>query len=241
MKAREYCCCAIPIVNAGIYSTLIAQFVTALVIAILSVATPSIVGAATPSFAPLLLAIVCFVAAIIQVFGFIGVAREKPILFRRYTTLHGLISLIAFAVAAAWVIISATRHSTSKSNCLKNFFSDDTTETLADRLCDIFPWVDVGIMAALRDHEKYDALKNDSFPMNSPNDPWDSRPSTETPRSPQGYTHVRNESTVSTAEVLSQPQLQPKDSLSHDYYNYQLGRKATGSNRLQKPHSEANY
>jgi hypothetical protein len=59
----------------------------------------------------------------------------------------------AFSVAAVWVIISATRHSTSKSNCINNFFTkiDSTTPTAseADTLCDIFPWVDVGIMGGL--------------------------------------------------------------------------------------------
>jgi hypothetical protein len=93
MKPRDYCCCAIPIVNAGIYVTLVEQFTAGLVIGILSLATPSskhykvsdcfahpfsfisVVGAATPSFAPWILAIVCFVGAAIQVLGFIGVAK----------------------------------------------------------------------------------------------------------------------------------------------------------------------
>lgn len=40
MKPRDYCCCAIPIINAGIYITLTEQFVVALLVGILSVATP---------------------------------------------------------------------------------------------------------------------------------------------------------------------------------------------------------
>ncbi|KAG6888686.1 hypothetical protein C0995_006676 [Termitomyces sp. Mi166 len=267
MKPREYCCCAIPIVNAGIYTTLVTQLVLALVVAIVSVATPS--RAATPSFSAWVLAVVCFIAAAIQLLGFLGVAREKPTLFRRYVTLHILISLAAFAVAAAWTIISATRHSTSVSDCFKDFFPDDPKSTLGGKLCDIFPWVDVGIMGGLwavlavfqlylyvvlssysagqsRDHEKYDQLSNDSIPMNARNDPWDSRPSAETPRSPQGYTHVRNESVLSTADVMAQPQLQPKDSLSyHSEYQYQPSRKVSTAdgqiNRLQKPHYEDSY
>ncbi|KAH0590634.1 hypothetical protein J132_09888 [Termitomyces sp. J132] len=273
MKPREYCCCAIPIVNAGIYTTLVTQFVIALVVAIVSVATPSIVGAATPSFSASVLGAVCFVAAAIQSLGFIGVAREKPILFRRYVTLHVLISLVAFAIAAAWAIISAARHSTSKNNCLTDFFTEDMKSTLGQKLCDIIPWVDVGIMGGLwvilaifqlylfivlssysagqsRDHEKYDQLSNDTIPMNARNDPWDS--TTEAPRSPQRYTHVRNESTLSTADVLAQPQLQPNNSLSHHSdYQYQPSRKtSTGgtgagaggqTNRLQKAQYQDNY
>jgi hypothetical protein len=41
MKPRDYCCCAIPILNAGIYLTLLEQFTTALLVGILSLATPS--------------------------------------------------------------------------------------------------------------------------------------------------------------------------------------------------------
>ncbi|GLB36230.1 hypothetical protein LshimejAT787_0305180 [Lyophyllum shimeji] len=243
MKPREYCCCAIPVVNAGIYATLITQFVTAFIVGILSVATPSIVGAATPSYSAWILAVICFVAAALQILGFIGVGSEKPILFRRYVSLHLLATLLAFAVAAAWIIMSATRHTTAKAKCLKDFFSDssDGTSSEGDTLCEIFPWVDVGIMGGLwavlgilhiylyvvlssygtsqrRDHEKYDQLNNETIPMNSRGDPWDSRPSMD--GSPQGYSHVRQESAATVSEVLSQPQLQPKDSLSHSDYSY---------------------
>ncbi|KAF8078540.1 hypothetical protein FPV67DRAFT_1405282, partial [Lyophyllum atratum] len=244
----EYCCCAIPIVNAGVYATLTTQFFTALLVGILSVATPSIVGAATPSYSAPILGVICFILAAVQVLGFIGVAREKPILYRRYISVHLLATLAAFAVAAAWAIMSATRHSTAKSKCLKDFFSDgsESTTSEGDTLCEIFPWVDVGIMGGLwvvlgilqiylyvvlssygtsqrRDHEKYDQLNNESIPMNTRSDPWDSRPSVDSPRSPQGYSHVRQESATSVSDVLAQPQLQPKDSLSHSDYSYRQG------------------
>lgn len=38
---KEYCCCAIPLLNAGIYTTLIEQFVVAITVGILSLVTPS--------------------------------------------------------------------------------------------------------------------------------------------------------------------------------------------------------
>ena len=41
MKPRDYCCCAIPVINAGIYAALAEQFVLALLVAILALATPS--------------------------------------------------------------------------------------------------------------------------------------------------------------------------------------------------------
>src|ERR1700722_2869598 len=41
MKPREYCCCAIPVINVGIYLTLTEQFVLGIVAGTLSIATPS--------------------------------------------------------------------------------------------------------------------------------------------------------------------------------------------------------
>jgi len=238
MKPREYCCCAIPVINAGVYFTIVTQFVVALVVGVLSVATPHIVGAATPSFAALILAIICFVVAGIQVLGFIGVAMEKPILFRRYTTLHAIGTLGAFAVAAAWEIISATRHSSAQSKCISDFFSggDSTIASEGQILCNVFPWVDVGIMAGLwvvlallhiylyvvlssystaqqEDHQRYDQLNNDLIPMNKPSDPWNSHPSAEitSPHGGPNYNHVRQESAASASDVFSQPPIQQKD------------------------------
>jgi hypothetical protein len=41
MKPKDYCCCAIPMFNAGIYATLIEQFIIGIVVGALAVATPS--------------------------------------------------------------------------------------------------------------------------------------------------------------------------------------------------------
>ncbi|PPQ88615.1 hypothetical protein CVT25_010191 [Psilocybe cyanescens] len=190
-KSREYCCCAIPMVNAGIYATLIEQTVLGIVVGTVSISTPSIVGASTPSFAAWILAIVCYIAAGVQLLGFLG---EKPTVYRRYVTLHGLAITAAFSVAAAWVIMSATRHSTAKAKCITDFFPitngqvDVSSE--GDTLCNIFPWVDVGIMGGLlvflaavhiyffvvlssygtsqrRDHDRYDQVYDPTQPLTS--------------------------------------------------------------------------
>ncbi|KAJ3568802.1 hypothetical protein NP233_g5480 [Leucocoprinus birnbaumii] len=214
MKAREYCCCAIPLVNAGIYATLVEQLILGILVGALSVGTPSIVGAATPSFAGWILAIICFIGAGVQILGFIGVSKEKPILYRRYVTLHGIVLCVALAIGAVWAIISATRHSTATSNCLQRFFSDDSLQSQGQTLCNIFSWVDVGIMGGLwvllailqgylflvissygsaqrRDHQQYDGLSDpthpltkDTIPMADRSDPWDSRASDEFNRVP---------------------------------------------------------
>jgi len=82
-------------------------------------------------------------------FRMLSQEKEKSILYRRYVTLHGIIICVAFAIAAVWVIVSATRHSTASSNCMQQFFPDDSLQSQGQTLCNIFPWVDVGIMAAL--------------------------------------------------------------------------------------------
>ncbi|KAH8102449.1 hypothetical protein BXZ70DRAFT_1006372 [Cristinia sonorae] len=189
MKPRDYCCCAIPTVNAGIYVILFEQFVLGMTAGTLAVATPQIVGAATPSFAKWIFAIVCYVGAAAQVFGFLGVWKERPIMYRRYTTLHILLLTSALSIAAVWIILSAARHNQAKSSCLSTFFTV-TTGSLGDTLCEIFPWVDVGLMGGLwvilasvqlylyfvassygtgqrLDHEKYDSMYDPTRPLTS--------------------------------------------------------------------------
>jgi hypothetical protein len=41
MKPRDYCCCAIPLVNPGIYTVIAEQFVLGVVLGLLSFTTPS--------------------------------------------------------------------------------------------------------------------------------------------------------------------------------------------------------
>jgi len=126
------------------------QFSLGIIVGTLAVATPSIVGAVTPSFAPWLFAIVCYVGAALQVLGFMGVAQEKHILFRRYATLNVGVTIAAFAIAAAWVILSASRHSTALSNCESTFYpatSNGSNTSEGQTLCNIIAWVDVGLMA----------------------------------------------------------------------------------------------
>jgi hypothetical protein len=54
MKPRDYCCCAIPVVNFGIYLTLTEQFVLGIVAGTLSVATPGSNTVAILSYSSLL-------------------------------------------------------------------------------------------------------------------------------------------------------------------------------------------
>ncbi|KAK8847527.1 hypothetical protein IAR55_005385 [Kwoniella newhampshirensis] len=154
----RYCCCAVPLVNAGIYTILGEQAVISIAIGILVLATPDVVGASFPSFAGTIFAILCFVIAACQPVGFIGVLREKTSTFKVYSILNALAILAALACAAALIITSALRHNTAVHNCEAKFFSDsNSTSTTANQtlasesqaLCSAFAWADVGIMGGI--------------------------------------------------------------------------------------------
>lgn len=59
-------------------------------------------------------------------------------------------TLGAFAVAAAWIVISATKHDAAKAKCLLDFYPDEVPgKGEGETLCEILPWVDIGIMGGL--------------------------------------------------------------------------------------------
>ncbi|KAI0673512.1 hypothetical protein C8Q78DRAFT_1076513 [Trametes maxima] len=244
MKPREYCCCAIPLVYAGIYTALFEQLALGIIAGTLAIGTPSIVGASTPSFAKWIFAIVCYVGAAIQVMGLLAVRQERPIFFRRYVTLHLLATLAAFAVAAAWIILSATRHKQAQDKCINDFFAGTVSATNSEgqTLCNIFPWADVGVMGGLwvllgimqtylyivissygkgqrSDHTKYQSLYESSRSLNSiplmDRGAWDSRMSTDGPVQSGG--HTRHDSDASVATVLADKQQGYSD---YDYSAY---------------------
>jgi hypothetical protein len=186
MKARDYCCCAIPVVNFGIYLTLTEQFALGIVAGTLSIGTPNSNNTPVMSCSiakSSLCSRRCFNSFVcsldfcrnllcrrrdsnswfyrccqgshssslsISLVAHFERIQEKAVLFRRYTTLHGLITVAAFSIAAVWIGLSASRHKTAKSNCEQKFFtavSDLTSE--GETMCEIFPWVDIGVMGAL--------------------------------------------------------------------------------------------
>ncbi|KAI0330560.1 hypothetical protein GY45DRAFT_1250531 [Cubamyces sp. BRFM 1775] len=230
MKPREYCCCAIPVVYAGIYTALLEQLILGVLAGTLSIATPSIVGASTPSFAKWIFAIVCYVGAALQILGIIAVRQERPIFYRRYVTLHLLVTVAAFAVAAAWIILSAVHHDKAETKCIDDFFAGTISagNSEGQTLCNIFPWADVGVMGGLwvllaimqtylyvivssfgkgqrRDHSKYQSLYDSSRSLNSiplmDRGAWDSRMSTDALVQPGG--HARHDSDASVATVMA--------------------------------------
>ncbi|WVO16653.1 hypothetical protein L204_104333 [Cryptococcus depauperatus] len=154
----RYCCCAIPLVNAGIYAVLGEQGVLSIAVGILIFATPDVVGASYPAYGGIILAIICFAVAAVQPMGFIGVLREKTATFKFYVWINSLLILAAFVCAAALIITSALKHKHAVTTCEQKFFTDSgnsstsANETLSaesEKLCSAFAWADVGIMGGL--------------------------------------------------------------------------------------------
>lgn len=69
-------------------------------------------------------------------------------MYRRYTTLHLLTTLAGFTVAVVWIALSAARHNQAESRCLSQFFTEAGLG-LGNTLCNIFPWVDIGLMGGI--------------------------------------------------------------------------------------------
>jgi len=211
----------------GIYAVLLEQLALAVLVGTLAIGAPLIVG--SMSFTPWVIAIICYAGAAIQILGFIGVAQEKSILFRRYSTLHILSTSAAFAVAAVMIALSAAHHSATETRCLNSFFpgndaSTSGTQALGNTECNIFPWVDVGLMGGIwallaisqiyfyTVVSGYSTFQNDflgkyrsvysatDIPMTGRADPWDARGSTESLTDRAG--HARTQSNLSQPDHL---------------------------------------
>lgn len=150
--APRYCCCAIPLVNVGMYALMTEQFVVCSVAGVLALATPTIVGSYVPSYTPYILATLCFVVAAIQLVGFFGIYREQVRTFRTYAWVNAFAFTSIFACGAALVAVSAARHNEAVARCTLTYFkgqSNDGTINVsgeAKTICSAFAWADIGIM-----------------------------------------------------------------------------------------------
>lgn len=72
-------------------------------------------------------------------------------MFRTYLATHASMTIAAFSVTAAWVIVSGIRRSTARTKCEVDFFStaSGSLDSEGQSLCNIFSWIDLGLMAGL--------------------------------------------------------------------------------------------
>ena len=67
-------------------------------------------------------------------------------MYRSYTHLHYFVTLVGFSVSAAWIIISLTKNKQAMLKCQSDFFTPTSIEAEKKTLCEIFVWVDIGIL-----------------------------------------------------------------------------------------------
>ncbi|BGP23769.1 proteophosphoglycan ppg4 [Rhodotorula toruloides] len=146
--SRTYVCCAVPLYNGGIYAILAQFLVISVVAGVLCFAAPSIVSVTTPSFLSYILGVLCFAVAAGQPFGFFGVYREKPRLFKAFLRINGLLVTASILLALAIVIISAVQHSKGVDSCTR-LFGTDNADSTAKNICNIWTWIQIGIMGLL--------------------------------------------------------------------------------------------
>ncbi|ORY91714.1 hypothetical protein BCR35DRAFT_299000 [Leucosporidium creatinivorum] len=149
--SRTYVCCAVPLYNSGIYAILAQFTIVSLVTGILAFAAPSIVAVSIPSYGAYILGIVCILVALFQLFGFFGVYRERPSLFKTYARINTILVALALVIALVFIIISAARHGTAVTACEDLFASKNSTSTVTSgtQICSIWTWVQIGIMGLL--------------------------------------------------------------------------------------------
>ncbi|KZO96055.1 hypothetical protein CALVIDRAFT_499359, partial [Calocera viscosa TUFC12733] len=152
------CDIAIPLLNTGIYLALLEQLAAGILIGTLILAAPPIVGVSIPTFTAYILAGLLYLTSLCQILGFFGVARESTKLFRTYLWLNSILVVACFALAAALIGISASKHNTVVSACEASFFPASTgTSSVGSgaldgegqSVCNIFAWVDIGVLGGL--------------------------------------------------------------------------------------------
>lgn len=162
----EFCCCAIPLVNFGAYFLVLEFFFVALVTAILSLGTPSIVAGQTviPSFSKYLIFIIALISLFWQPLGLFSIAKQRTKLYRFYIRINFLLTIVEIVLAAVFFIVAAVQHNKAKENC-NNLYGNTPSSTnsnsaslidvstalngTGEQICNYFIWAQVGAMGLL--------------------------------------------------------------------------------------------
>ncbi|GAA5927971.1 uncharacterized protein JCM15063_006047 [Sporobolomyces koalae] len=148
MWSRTYVCCAVPLYNAGIYCILAQFLIISLVTGVLCFASPSIITITTPTIITYVLGALSLVVSAWQSVGFFGVYRDKVSLFKLYARTNTILVGLDLLLALAIVILSAVKHNSAINQC-QLLFSSDATDTTGQDICNVWTWVQVGIMGLL--------------------------------------------------------------------------------------------
>ncbi|GAA5836379.1 hypothetical protein JCM5353_002501 [Sporobolomyces roseus] len=147
--SRTYVCCAVPLHNSGIYCILAQFLIISLVTSVLCFASPSIITVTTPNLITYVLGGLSCLIAFWQLIGFFGVYRDKVKLFKTYSRINMILVLLSLLLSLAIIIISAVKHKSAIDTCQRLFSADAATDDTGEGICNIWTWVQVGIMGLL--------------------------------------------------------------------------------------------
>ncbi|SPO34734.1 uncharacterized protein PSFLO_00205 [Pseudozyma flocculosa] len=161
----EFCCCAVPLVNAGAYFLVLEFAFVALVTAILALAPPQIVATMNviPSWSKSLVAALGFITFFWQPLGLFAIAKQKSGLYRLYIRINFLLTCIVLACTAAFLAVSAARHNEALDACTAVYGNtpassgtgiavSQATSALdgsGRTICNVLTWAQVGTMGGL--------------------------------------------------------------------------------------------
>lgn len=149
MFSDHYCCFAIPLYNAGIYSILAQFTILGFVFGILSFSAPSILAIVIDFSYTALFGVLCLCVGLVQAIGFYAVYKEKPDLFKKYTIGTQSLLALTFLYSLVLLIISFTRHSAAVDQCLAQFISgdelNDGPSNSSRQLCSVWTHAQLGV------------------------------------------------------------------------------------------------
>ena len=135
----------------------------ALCLGILALAPPPIVGGmgAIPSWGKYVIAVIAFVLAAWQILGLISVISDWPWLYKLYSRINFLATIVLLCFTIAFTVTAAAKHNDTVNECMEKFegpLAQDAmgVQAIQSRLdqgrhdlCNYLSWADVGLMGGL--------------------------------------------------------------------------------------------
>lgn len=135
----------------------------ALCIGVIALAAPVIVGGmgAIPSWGKYVVAVICFLLAAWQIYGFSTILVDHTGLYRLYWIVNLIATLVVLCFTIAFTVTAAGKHNSAIDECMARFEGslaynglgiqqvDDALNNGRHKLCDILSWADVGLMGGL--------------------------------------------------------------------------------------------
>ncbi|WFD24100.1 hypothetical protein MEQU1_002797 [Malassezia equina] len=147
----------------GAYMLAIETAFVALCIGVIALAAPTIVGGmdAIPSWGKYVVAVICFLVAAWQIFGFSTILADHTHLYHVYWVVNLIATLVVLCFTIAFTVTAAGKHNSAIDACMARFEGSlaydglgiQQVESALDngrhKVCDILTWADVGLMGGL--------------------------------------------------------------------------------------------